>query len=108
MKSCCNDHHQSSEYWPSQGSNQRPPVLKSATLPTELWDWATLGETDIKTDRQGDSKTQRYTHKQRQTDNNQDRHGQTDQADRELEDLQGQRHIDLQLSVLTSHREAKI
>ena len=25
------------EYWPSQGSNQQPPVLKSATLPTELW-----------------------------------------------------------------------
>ena len=24
------------EYWPSQGSNQRPAVLKSATLPTEL------------------------------------------------------------------------
>ena len=22
------------EYWPSRGSNQRPPVLKSATLPT--------------------------------------------------------------------------
>ena len=25
------------EYWPSRGSNQRPPVLKSTTLPTELW-----------------------------------------------------------------------
>ena len=25
------------EYWPSWGSNQRPPVLKFATLPTELW-----------------------------------------------------------------------
>ena len=25
------------EYWPSRGSNQRPPILKSATLPTELW-----------------------------------------------------------------------
>ena len=25
------------EYWPSQGSNQQPPVLKSATLSTELW-----------------------------------------------------------------------
>ena len=25
------------EYWPSRGSNQRPPLLKSATLPTELW-----------------------------------------------------------------------
>ena len=25
------------EYWPSPGSNQPPPVLKSATLPTELW-----------------------------------------------------------------------
>ena len=25
------------EYWPSRGSNQRPPVLKSATLPTEQW-----------------------------------------------------------------------
>ena len=24
------------EYWPSWGSNQRPPVLKSETLPTEL------------------------------------------------------------------------
>ena len=28
------------EYWPSRGSNQRPPVLKSATLPTKLWDSA--------------------------------------------------------------------
>ena len=25
------------EYWPSRGSNQRPPLLQSATLPTELW-----------------------------------------------------------------------
>ena len=25
------------EYWPSRGSNQRPPVLKSGTPPTELW-----------------------------------------------------------------------
>ena len=25
------------EYWPRLGLNQRPPVLKSATLPTELW-----------------------------------------------------------------------
>ena len=25
------------EYWSSLGSNHRPPVLKSATLPTELW-----------------------------------------------------------------------
>ena len=32
------------EYWPSQGSNQRPPVLKSCTLPTELLD-TTLAET---------------------------------------------------------------
>ena len=28
------------EYWSSRGSNQRPPVLKSATLLTELWGWA--------------------------------------------------------------------
>ena len=25
------------EHWPSRGSNQRTPVLTSATLPTELW-----------------------------------------------------------------------
>ena len=25
------------EYWPSRGSNKQPPVLKSVTLPTELW-----------------------------------------------------------------------
>ena len=25
------------EYWPSQGLNQQPPVLKSCMLPTELW-----------------------------------------------------------------------
>ena len=25
------------EYWQSRGWNQRPPVFKSATLPTELW-----------------------------------------------------------------------
>ena len=38
-ESCRNDYRQSSEteYWQSLGSNQRPPVLKSATLPTELW-----------------------------------------------------------------------
>ena len=28
------------EYWPSQGSNQRPPFLKSTMLPTELRDSA--------------------------------------------------------------------
>ena len=28
------------EYWPSHGSNQRPPVLKSCTLPTKLCSWA--------------------------------------------------------------------
>ena len=28
------------EYWQSRGSNQRPPVLKFATLTTELWDSA--------------------------------------------------------------------
>ena len=30
------------EYWPSRGSNQRPPVLKSATLLTELCCSATM------------------------------------------------------------------
>ena len=25
------------EYWPSQGSNESPPILKSCALPTELW-----------------------------------------------------------------------
>ena len=25
------------EYWVNRGSNQQPPVLKSAMLPTELW-----------------------------------------------------------------------
>ena len=25
------------EYWPSRGSNQRPPVLKSAMVLTDLW-----------------------------------------------------------------------
>ena len=25
------------EFWPSQGSNQRLPDLKSGTLPTEVW-----------------------------------------------------------------------
>ena len=31
------------EYWLSLGSNQRPPVLKSATLSTELWgSWINL------------------------------------------------------------------
>ena len=25
------------EYWPSRRSNQRPPVPKFATLPTEVW-----------------------------------------------------------------------
>ena len=35
IESCRNDYRK--EYWPSRGSNQRPPVPKSATLPTELW-----------------------------------------------------------------------
>ena len=26
------------DYWLSQGSNQQPPVLKSCTLPAELWE----------------------------------------------------------------------
>ena len=30
------------EYWPSQGSNQEPPILKSYTLPTELWGLGTV------------------------------------------------------------------
>ena len=29
------------EYWLSRGSNQRHPVLKSSSLPTELWTWPT-------------------------------------------------------------------
>ena len=37
------------EYWPSQGSNQRPPVLKSATLLTELWDLAAFQLKTVKT-----------------------------------------------------------
>ena len=41
-ESCRNDYHQSSERILAKpgigrGSNQRPPVLKSAMLPTELW-----------------------------------------------------------------------
>ena len=32
------------EYWPSHRSNQRPPVLQSATLPTELWVLAGISE----------------------------------------------------------------
>ena len=32
------------EYWPNRGSNQRPPVLKSTTLPTELWGSALMNE----------------------------------------------------------------
>ena len=33
----CNDYHQSSEkYWPSRGSNQRPPVFTSCAHSTEL------------------------------------------------------------------------
>ena len=31
------------EYWPSWGSNQRPPVFKSTMLLTELWGWAPNG-----------------------------------------------------------------
>ena len=30
------------EYWPRPGSNQRPSVLKSVTLPTEQWGSAAL------------------------------------------------------------------
>ena len=32
------------EYWLIRGSNQRPPVLKSATLPTELWGSAHIND----------------------------------------------------------------
>ena len=31
------------EYWPSRGSNQQPPVLKSAMLPTELMGLSSIG-----------------------------------------------------------------
>ena len=34
------------EYWLSRGSNQRPPVLKSATVPTEPLDSADSKSTD--------------------------------------------------------------
>ena len=33
-------------YWLSRGSNQPPPILKSATLPTELWGYAHLNHCD--------------------------------------------------------------
>ena len=33
------------EYWPSWESNERPSVLKSATLATELWDLAVTEST---------------------------------------------------------------
>ena len=37
-ESCHNYYHQSlEEYWPSQGSNQRPSLLNSCMLPIELW-----------------------------------------------------------------------
>ena len=36
------------EYWPSRRSNQRPPVLKSTTLPTELWGLAALNLDKLK------------------------------------------------------------
>ena len=35
------------EYWPSRGSNQRLPVLKSTTLPIELWGSASISETGM-------------------------------------------------------------
>ena len=42
-ESCGNDYHQFSGRILAEGeSNQRPPVLKSCTLPTELWGSATL------------------------------------------------------------------
>ena len=36
------------EYWPSRESNQRPTVLKSETLWTELWDSAEQNQTGSK------------------------------------------------------------
>ena len=36
------------EYWPSQGLNQWPPVLKSPTLPTKLWAWLKELEKNIR------------------------------------------------------------
>ena len=36
------------EYWPSRGSNQRPHVHKSATLPTELWGLASRSDKKAK------------------------------------------------------------
>ena len=35
------------KYWPSRGSNRRPPVLKSAKLPTKLWSSASNVERSI-------------------------------------------------------------
>ena len=37
------------EYWPCRRSNQRPPVLKSCTLPTELWGSAISNEQIVRT-----------------------------------------------------------
>ena len=34
------------EHWSSRGSNQRPPVLKSCWLPTELWGSAIIRKND--------------------------------------------------------------
>ena len=34
------------EYWPNRGSNQRPPVLKPAMLPTELWNSASTSKAE--------------------------------------------------------------
>ena len=36
------------EYWPSRGSNQRPPVVKSAMLQNELWGLAMAFENVLK------------------------------------------------------------
>ena len=38
-ESCCNMTiiNAQTEYWPSREMKQRPPLLKSATLTTELW-----------------------------------------------------------------------
>ena len=44
------------EYWPSRGSNQRPPILKFTTLPTEVWGsaWSILTKGECSLGRSSD------------------------------------------------------
>ena len=71
------------EYWPSRRSNLPPPVLKSATLLTELL-WSAQRERDRERDRERERERERRTDRPRQRQRERKRETETER-DRQRE-----------------------